>query len=336
LRQAGEFQKSPAHLALELEPDQKQVSDQGSPDLDEHSILGSAVKGFDLQVLLDPLEKEFDLPAAAVEFGYLQGRQVQAVGQKDVFLAGLRVPIVDAAQAFRVTGLPLRGTQPDNLVGQDRAGSRPALDHLIAGVGLEPGHEPDAGLVQAIKPGIIQISPVKDQQIVRLEVQVLDSPAVMGLAVGDQDALGQHPGQNGVEFNGPLAGPEFGPGKDAGAEVDGSGIDDFDIRRLLRLGGQFGAEPLVELIVGLFKDDGGALLIGVGQGGALHHGKAQVVALADLPVDAEHQVPQTFAGTPLAEEHGSQVRPIGELPGVWPPPGVAVHQVVENMSRYEL
>ena len=108
--------------------------------------------------------------------------------------------------------------------------------------------------MQLIKPGIIRIGPVKDQQIVRIEVQVLDGPAVMGLTVGDEDALGQHPGQDGVEFDGPFAGPELGPGKDAGAEVDGSGIDDFDIRRLLRLGGQFGGEPLIQLII--LKNDG--------------------------------------------------------------------------------
>lgn len=198
---------------------------------------------------------------------------------------------MDPAKKLGVTGLPLRGTQPDNLVGQDRAGSLPVLDHLIAGVGLEPGHEPDAALVQSVKPGIVQVSPVEDQQIVRIEVQVLDSPAVMSLAVGDEDALGQHPGQDGVEFDGPLAGPKLGPGKDAGAEVDGSGIDDFDLRRLLRLGGQFGGEPLLQLIIGLFKDDGGALLIGVGQGRALHRGKAQMIAFADLLIDTEHQVP---------------------------------------------
>jgi len=63
---------------------------------------------------------------------------------------------MDPAQNLGVTGLPLRGTQPDNLVGQGWAGNRPVLNHLIAGVGLEPGHEPDAALVQAIKPGIIQ------------------------------------------------------------------------------------------------------------------------------------------------------------------------------------
>jgi hypothetical protein len=74
LRQAGEFQKSPAHLALELEPDQEQVSAHGGPDLDEHSILGSAVKGLDLQVLLDEAEKDLDLPAFFVDVGDGLGR----------------------------------------------------------------------------------------------------------------------------------------------------------------------------------------------------------------------------------------------------------------------
>jgi len=36
-------------LALKLEPDYEQVGDQDSPDLDEHGIIGSAVRGLDLQ-----------------------------------------------------------------------------------------------------------------------------------------------------------------------------------------------------------------------------------------------------------------------------------------------
>ena len=80
MRQAGKFQESPARFAFKFEPDQEQVSDQGGPDLDEHGILGGPIKSLDLQVLLDPLEKEFNLPAAAIKLGYLQGGQVQAVG----------------------------------------------------------------------------------------------------------------------------------------------------------------------------------------------------------------------------------------------------------------
>jgi hypothetical protein len=48
--------------------------------LDEHRILGSAIEGLDLQLLFDPFEEELDLPTAAVQFGYFQGRQVQAIG----------------------------------------------------------------------------------------------------------------------------------------------------------------------------------------------------------------------------------------------------------------
>jgi hypothetical protein len=38
LGQTGKFQESPGHLAFEFEPDQKRVSDQRGPDLDEHGI----------------------------------------------------------------------------------------------------------------------------------------------------------------------------------------------------------------------------------------------------------------------------------------------------------
>ena len=80
MRQASELQGSPARFAFEPEPNQEQIGNQGGPDLDEHGILGGAVKGLDFQTLLDPLEKEFDLPVAAVEFGHLESGQVQAVG----------------------------------------------------------------------------------------------------------------------------------------------------------------------------------------------------------------------------------------------------------------
>jgi hypothetical protein len=39
----------------------------------QYGILAGPVKGFNFQFFLDPLEKEFDLPAPAAEFGYLQG-----------------------------------------------------------------------------------------------------------------------------------------------------------------------------------------------------------------------------------------------------------------------
>jgi hypothetical protein len=73
--------------------------------------------------------------------------------------------------------------------------------------------------VQAVKPSLIEVGPVKDQQIIRLEAHVLDNPAITALAVGGEDAVEQHPAQDGVEFDGTLARPKIGPGKDTGAEL---------------------------------------------------------------------------------------------------------------------
>ena len=49
-------------------------------------------------MLLDPLEEQFDLPAAAVELGDGQRRQGEVVGQEDQRLAGFRIVEANAAQ----------------------------------------------------------------------------------------------------------------------------------------------------------------------------------------------------------------------------------------------
>ncbi len=39
------------------------IDAHGNPNLSLHSILGGAKEAFDTQVLLDPFEEQFDLPA---------------------------------------------------------------------------------------------------------------------------------------------------------------------------------------------------------------------------------------------------------------------------------
>ena len=107
------------------------------------------------------------------------------------------------AHWLRVAGLALGGTQADDLIGQDWPGSRLLLDNLIARVAFEPGHKPDGVLVQLVKPGIIQVGPVKDQQIARLKAQALHGLEVMGLTVRDQDTLGQQAAEDGMQLDGP-------------------------------------------------------------------------------------------------------------------------------------
>ena len=59
-----------ADLGFEFQESQKQIHDQGNPDLSKHRIAGCAEESFDFQVAFDPFEEEFNLPSLFVERGY--------------------------------------------------------------------------------------------------------------------------------------------------------------------------------------------------------------------------------------------------------------------------
>jgi hypothetical protein len=47
----------------------EQVNGDGDSHLGTHGVLRCAVEGIDSQMLFDPFEEEFDIPAAAVKVG---------------------------------------------------------------------------------------------------------------------------------------------------------------------------------------------------------------------------------------------------------------------------
>src|SRR5450759_1486600 len=67
------------------------VSGNGAPDLSLHGVLARAQEFFDSQMLLDPLEEQFYLPAVLVKLGDDRCWQRRVVGQKNQGLAGFRV-----------------------------------------------------------------------------------------------------------------------------------------------------------------------------------------------------------------------------------------------------
>src|SRR2546423_14587418 len=54
-----------------------------NPHLSFHRIGAGAIESFDSQVLFDPPEEQFDLPAALIEAGNCKRRQLEMVGVKD-------------------------------------------------------------------------------------------------------------------------------------------------------------------------------------------------------------------------------------------------------------
>lgn len=67
-------------------------------------------------------------------------------------------------QQLGVSGKTMIGAEADYLIGQNRAGRSdfPVFHYLIAGVAFQPGHEPNALEVEAVKPGIVNIASIHD------------------------------------------------------------------------------------------------------------------------------------------------------------------------------
>ena len=139
-----------------------------------------------------------------------------------------------------------------------------------------------------------------------------------------------------MKLDGPFPSPEIGSGENRGAEINGGGIEDFDlgVDRLFTC--HFGIYPLQQPVISLFENSLGTLPVRIAQSGAFHLGTAQVVKHVGLLVQAENQVAQAFAATPLGIEHSHQPGPMGEFARLWALPSVAVHHVLENISRDEL
>lgn len=59
------------------------VNADGNPDLGLHGVLGVAVEAFDVEVLFDPFEEEFDTPTGTIELGDGERGQLEVVGEED-------------------------------------------------------------------------------------------------------------------------------------------------------------------------------------------------------------------------------------------------------------
>ena len=115
-------------------------------------------------MLLDPFEKQLDLPTASIQLGDGDRRQGNVVGQEHQPLAGHRVFEVDAARGYGEVLTRVKAGQHDSLIAHL---PRAPVDRMrIPTLGLEIGfgarHNEAACLVQAMQPFEIDVAPVHD------------------------------------------------------------------------------------------------------------------------------------------------------------------------------
>ncbi len=106
-------------FGLELDEWEQQIIDYSGPYLGHDNVFRRAEKGFDFQVLLDPFEKYFDVPAGFVQIGDGTSSKLEIIGEKMVHFTGFLINIGDQVEVFRIVFLWFLAGQSDTAVGND-------------------------------------------------------------------------------------------------------------------------------------------------------------------------------------------------------------------------
>gem|GEM_PF-1961376 len=176
---------------MKLLPDDRDqyIDGHGAPDLRLHRILAGAEKLLDAQVLLDPLEEQFDLPPAFVKRGDGECGQCCVVGQKHQRLARLGVFEPNAPQVLGVMLAGVKTIQHDALIADHARGPVDSGRVHTAGVHTALGARDEEGpsLMHLVKPGKVQITPIHHLERPRLDRQDVQHLDVVHFAVADVD-----------------------------------------------------------------------------------------------------------------------------------------------------
>ena len=287
----------------------EEINGDGGPDLSAHRVVRGAVKGFDAQMLLDPFEEEFDLPATAIELGDGQRWHSEVVGQKDQRLAGFGIAIADAAHGGGKIILGVKAGEHHRLV-ETQAGG------FIHGAGVTAGaaevlfgasDEEGTTLVDAIPADEVEVAAIYDVERSGVPDELVEDVDIMDTASRDNDDRGEIAleGQQGVEFDGGLVLSKRGPRKERETEVNGGGVQRISRRLEFKterfIGVKRGGLPDEDLGE-IGKDAPVTIFIGIGQraaGGGL--ADADVVEFRAEGRQAGFDVAQTFAPRQLGE-----------------------------------
>ena len=164
----------------------EQINGDGAPDLGAHRVGAGAIKGFDAQMLLDPFEEEFDLPAAPIQLRDGQRRDGEVVGQKDQRLARFWIAITDATQRGGIIVLSLQAGHHDGLVEAQAGGfiHGPGVTAGATEVLFGSGDEESTALMQPMPPCEVQVAAIHDVKRTGFPDQLVEDVYVMPQASG--------------------------------------------------------------------------------------------------------------------------------------------------------
>ena len=299
------------------------ISRYAAPNLGLDGVLAVAQKMLDTQVLLDPFEKEFDLPTAFVQGTNRECGQSSVVGQKDQGLAGGRIFVTNAPQVLGIVIGSVIPVQAYQLIADN---ARTAIDRSrVDSAGIEvafgAGHEKSGCLMQLVESDKIQITPVHHVKRACFDGQNIQDIDFVQLAIADVNKGGDSPSQiqEGMQFDSPLGGSKLRPRKQVQTQIDGCGIQ--SVNRVLQIVNKVVltvelASPANQYCSQVGPNSPIAPLVGVGQSRALDGiAKAHAVELALIGQETNFDISQRLAPRELSKGHRPKLLGTRQAPG---------------------
>jgi len=152
-------------------------------------ILGGPVKRFDTKVLLDPFEKDLDLPATLKQLGNGQCWQGNVVGQEDEVFVLIGVEIANTSQFFGIGFVGIETFEDNDLVGLNPCGfvDGSRIKTPESEIAFRSGHKKCQGLVDYIKASKIEIASIDDVKGARFEDKLIHDGDIVNFPMGNND-----------------------------------------------------------------------------------------------------------------------------------------------------
>ncbi len=285
-KQGHQIRKRPTEFGPKLKELQDQHGNQCCPNLNLDGIGASSDKGLDLEVLLQMLEEDFNLPTILIDGRYRTGSQVKVVRQEDQDLSRLRVFHFDPPQRIGAFLDGLEASEFDLFILEHMTVLRDSFvpKDFIQGIVFHPGDKIDSLAAPSAPEGIVGIAPIVNNDGTGGEVQSLSNLHVRDLSLAQDGELRKVSVvvQEQVQFDGPLGSSEMGPVKDAQTQVDGSGIeaDQFVLESEFLHSRELASTSAEQLSKQMLIKLPGSVFIRIGQGRTARSGDPKMLQLS--------------------------------------------------------
>ena len=209
----------------------QQIVDQCDPDLRSDGVFAGSEEALDLEILLDPLEKEFDLPAALVNRGNSRSSKIEIVGNEAIGLLRLLVQKLHQPEFARELFHRLRSRKPNDFIAEDATlfiGRAVLSENLDLSIVFDPRDEEGFRLGDLLKPVQIIVAFVEGVDAVRHDDNILlRRPDIGHFAVAQGHKARNVAGEIkfGVELDRALVLPVVRPVVLSQTQVNGRAVD---------------------------------------------------------------------------------------------------------------